>query len=76
MRIIAGYAILALVFLGIGFVLTGKLHWFLAVGMLLTGTLERLVLWLLIGPEREKSHRLRLLRQPAKPSPDQNNPSI
>ncbi|EJC67528.1 hypothetical protein Rleg5DRAFT_3267 [Rhizobium leguminosarum bv. viciae WSM1455] len=76
MRIIACYAIVALVFLGIGFVFTGKLHWFLAVGVLLTGTLERLVLWLLIGPEREKSHRLRLLRQPAKPSPDQNNPSI
>ncbi|NKL33081.1 hypothetical protein GFL49_04415 [Rhizobium leguminosarum bv. viciae] len=76
MRIIACYAIVALVSLGIGFVFTGKLHWLLAVGMLLTGTLERLVLWLLIGPEREKSHQLRLLRRPAKPSPDQNNPSI
>lgn len=55
MRIIACYAILALVFLGIGFVTTGKLHWFLAVGVLLTGTLERLVLWLLIGPDGRKA---------------------
>ncbi|MBB4235612.1 hypothetical protein [Rhizobium esperanzae] len=73
---IIGNVIAVLIIVAVGFIFTGELHWFLAIGMLLIGVLQSLFIWLFIDPDFEKGFQRRLAERYGKPSPDQNNPSI
>ncbi|AHG46354.1 hypothetical protein RLEG12_25310 [Rhizobium leguminosarum bv. trifolii CB782] len=74
MKTIAGYLIVYLFFLGIGYLVTGEPYWFACLAVFLFG-LERLFIWLFVDPDYGK-RRDRVTRHSGKLSPDQNNPSI
>lgn len=75
MKAIAACIILGLLLAAITLLFSGHILWLIPIGILLSGSLERLFIWLFIDPEFGNRQRHRLIRG-EKAAPDQNNPSI
>ncbi|GAA3085501.1 hypothetical protein GCM10010520_35050 [Rhizobium viscosum] len=75
MKAIAACIIFGLLLAAIGLLFTGHVLWLIPIGILLSGSLERLFIWLFIDPEFGKRQAHRLIRG-VKAARDQNNPSI
>ena len=73
MKTIAAYLAIAAVMAVLIAIFTGHTLWLLPISILLTGSLQKLFIWLFIDPDFEKRQRDRLIPKAVQ---DQNNPSI
>jgi len=75
MKAIAACILFGLLLAAIALLSSGHVLWLIPMGILLSGSLERLFIWLCVDPEFGKRRR-RLLIRSARAARDQNNPSI
>jgi Na+-translocating ferredoxin:NAD+ oxidoreductase RnfD subunit len=75
MKAIAACIVLGLILAAIALLFTGHILWLIPIGILLSGSLESLFIWLFIDPEFGSRQHHRPIRG-VKAARDQNSPSI